>query len=246
MTSPAFLPRESYLPAERGYRFLPFRFLRWPGDKVLVVNDVGEFLFLSADRFEAFVRHRLDRGDPSYADLKAKHFLFDTPSNVPLDLLATKYRTKSHLDGFTKLHLFVVTLRCDHSCHYCQVSRVSTNRTKYDMSEETASRAIDLMFRCPSPAVKVEFQGGESLLNFDLIRFIVEMVEARGADPLFNYRTQGDIVGHRPTSAFCTKNMEIIRHLFHLLREGDPFTRNLLTAWGTGVRLDTLVEFPLS
>ncbi len=68
----------------------------------------------------------------------------------------------------------MVTLRCDHSCHYCQVSRVSTNRSKYDMTRGTARKAVDLMFRCPSPALKIEFQGGESLLNFDVIRYVVE------------------------------------------------------------------------
>jgi radical SAM protein with 4Fe4S-binding SPASM domain len=56
-----------------------------------------------------------------------------------------------------------------------------------------------------------------------------------GSDPIFNHRTQGDIVGHRPTSAFCSKNMEILRYLFGLIREGDPFVRGLFTKWATGV-----------
>jgi His-Xaa-Ser system radical SAM maturase HxsB len=52
-----------------------------------------------------------------------------------------------------------------------------------------------------------------------------------GADPVFHWATQGDLVGHRPTSAFCQKNMGIIRHLFGLLRDGDEITRRLLTSW---------------
>jgi uncharacterized protein len=169
-----FLPREHF-SAKAGYQLLPFRFMRWSEEEVLAVNEVGEFLFLDRDRFAALVRHRLPSDDSLYLDLKAKHFLCDGSSNLPIELLATKYRTKkSFLDGFTKLHMFVVTLRCDHSCHYCQVSRVSTNRAKYDMTEDTARKAVDLMFRAPSPALKVEFQGGESLLNFDVIRTIVE------------------------------------------------------------------------
>ena len=99
---------------------------------------------------------------------------------MALDLLATKYRSKhSRLADFTGLHIFVVTLRCDHSCPYCQVSRVSSDRAAYDMSRDTAQKAIDLMFRSPSPYLKVEFQGGESLLNFDLIREIVIETERR-------------------------------------------------------------------
>jgi len=56
-----------------------------------------------------------------------------------------------------------------------------------------------------------------------------------GADPVRNHTSQGDIVGHRPTSAFCAKNMEIIRHLFRLLSNGDEFVSNLFTSWATNV-----------
>jgi His-Xaa-Ser system radical SAM maturase HxsB len=42
------------------------------------------------------------------------------------------------------------------------------------MSEETANKALELVFRSPNPAIKIEFQGGEPLLNFPLVRYIVE------------------------------------------------------------------------
>jgi uncharacterized protein len=61
-----------------------------------------------------------------------------------------------------------------------------------------------------------------------------------GADPVFHWRTQGDIIGHRPTSAFCAKNMTILRHLLTLLRSGDSFIRDLFTSWATGERPDLL------
>lgn len=174
-----FAERKEYLPANDGYRFLPFRFMRWSECEVLLVNEVGEFTFLPRDLFAKFIGKTLDREDSCYRTLKARHFLLDTPSNVPIELLATKYRTKkSFLQGFVKLHLFVVTLRCEHSCSYCQVSRVGESRSRFDMSEETARRAVELLFRSPSPALKVEFQGGEPLLSFDRIRQIVELVEA--------------------------------------------------------------------
>jgi len=58
-----------------------------------------------------------------------------------------------------------------------------------------------------------------------------------GADPVFHWATQGDPVGHRPTSAFCQKHMAIFQHLFGLLKHGDDFTRRLLVSWATGVSL---------
>lgn len=177
----AFQPLEYYQPVPGSeYRLLPFRFMRWADRQVLLVNEVGEFVFLAVEAFQAFVEHSLSPREGAYLTLKAKHFLMDSSSSVPIDLLATKYRTKkSFLVGFSRLHLFVVTLRCDHSCPYCQVSRVTHDKVRYDMTRETALRAIHLMFRSPAPKLKVEFQGGEPLLNYDLIQFIVQETKKR-------------------------------------------------------------------
>jgi uncharacterized protein len=162
------------------YRLLPFRFMRWPDGDVLVTNDAGEHLFLDGDTFEALHRKRLSANSTDYRNLKAKHFLTDSDARLPLELLATKVRTKkAFLEGFTKLHLFVVTLRCDHSCPYCQVSRVTQDKARYDMTRETAAKAIDLLFQSPASALKVEFQGGEALLNFDLVRWCVDQIADR-------------------------------------------------------------------
>ncbi len=174
-----FRKREYYKPPGP-YRLLPFRFLQYDDKRKILVNEVGEYLFVANDEFEAFVNHRLDNSSDFYFDLKAKHFLFDSDSSAPFELLVAKYRTKkAHLAGFTKLHIFVVSLRCEHSCHYCQVSRVSTNKILYDMSEETARRALDLAFRSPSETIKIEFQGGEPLVHFERIVQIVEEAESQ-------------------------------------------------------------------
>src|SRR4051812_9900676 len=89
-----FLPKDHYHPATPGYRLLPFRFMRWTHEEVLVVNDAGEFLFLDSRVFQALIEHGLGREEPAYRGLKSKHFLSDTPSTVPIELLATQYRTK--------------------------------------------------------------------------------------------------------------------------------------------------------
>ena len=179
MPEAVFGPASHYAPTDERYELLPFRFMDFDGGKI-VVNEVGEHELLDPPDFEALVDHRLGSDTRAYRNLKAKHFLRDSPSDLPLMLLATKYRTKrSFLQGFTRLHIFVVTLRCDHSCHYCQVSRVSMNREKYDMTRESADRALDLTFRSPAMDIKIEFQGGEPLLNFDLIQYITEGAKQR-------------------------------------------------------------------
>ena len=108
-------------------------------------------------------------------NLRSKGFLFDSLSKHNVDLAALRVRTKmAHMLHLTSLHIFVLSLRCEHSCPYCQVSRqnVDANRS-FDMTEDTADKAIEVTFSSPSPYIKVEFQGGEPLLNFELLRYIV-------------------------------------------------------------------------
>lgn len=158
--------------------------MRFSG-RELLVNEAGEFLFVPEGTTRALVDERIDVHSELYKDLKARHFVYDDTSSPLLDVLAAKIRTKyDHINGGTKLHIFVVTLRCEHSCHYCQVSRQSASKDEFDMSRETADRSISLMFDSPSPHVTLELQGGEPLLAFDMIRYIVprarEQAAARG------------------------------------------------------------------
>jgi His-Xaa-Ser system radical SAM maturase HxsB len=175
-----FYPAESYSTTQSEYRLLPFRFLKLDASNELLVNEVGEFVISPLGTAQSLVRKRLTRGSDLYSTLKAKQFLTEDCSPPLLDVLATKYRTKyAFIDGFTKLHIFVVTLRCDHSCHYCQVSRQTMDKSKYDMSYETAEKSVELMMKSPARHVTLELQGGEPLLAFDVIRHIVPLAKRR-------------------------------------------------------------------
>ena len=182
MTALATTFREkAFFERRTGYELLPFRFLRLDADRYVASNLAGEHIVLPAANLQALIEHRLPREDKQYLDLEARHFLSEGNPATHSELLAAQYRTRqSGLPHLAALHMFVVTLRCDHSCQYCQVSRVSDDRSSFDMSEATADRSIGLMLRGPSPQLKVEFQGGESLLNFPLVRHIVEQCKVRG------------------------------------------------------------------
>jgi sulfatase maturation enzyme AslB (radical SAM superfamily) len=41
------------------------------------------------------------------------------------------------------------------------------------MTQEMADKGLDFVFRSPSQALKIEFQGGEPLLNFEMVKYIV-------------------------------------------------------------------------
>ncbi len=177
-----FQSQRAFGEAPTAYSLLPFRFISLDSNREILVNEAGEYLITPTGSARTLVRHQLDPRSDLYRRLRTRHFLFDNQSSPLLDVLATKYRTKrSFLSGFTKLHMFVITLRCEHSCLYCQVSRQTADRLRYDMTTETAERAVDLMFQSPAPHLTLEFQGGEPLLNFELIRFIVSQSKQRAA-----------------------------------------------------------------
>ncbi len=170
-----FLPLDAFTGSGNGYHLLPFRFLRFDGERELLVNEVGEYLFAPVGTVAGVVGRKVQFGTPLYSSLKAKQFIYDGSSSPNFDLLATKYRTKHEfLDGGTKLHIFVVTLRCDHSCHYCQVSRQTANLNEYDMSLATADRSLALMMDSPGTDLTLELQGGEATLAFDLVTYVVD------------------------------------------------------------------------
>jgi uncharacterized protein len=161
-------------PMISGYRPLPFRFIQLHDERYVITSLAGEFSVVDRTKLQIFADGLLPTNDPSYDELKSKHFLTDDESNVAVDLLALKVRTKfAPLASFTGLHIFVATLRCEHSCPYCQVSRANDDRSEFDMGFATASKSLDLAFRSPSSSIKIEFQGGESLLNMPLIHYIV-------------------------------------------------------------------------
>lgn len=179
-----FQPLQFYSNKTSGkYNLLPFRFSPLDEQRVVATNMVGEHLVISRSVLLQLVEHKLSADSAEYKDFRAKHFVFDETNEVALDLLALKFRTKiKRLADFTSLHIFVVSLRCEHSCPYCQVSRQSEDRDAFDMSEEVAEKSLDLVFKSPSENIKIEFQGGEPLLNFDRIKQVVNSAKQRNKE----------------------------------------------------------------
>lgn len=161
------------MAASQEYRWLPFRFERAGKDEVVVTNLAGEWQLLKDSEFEQL--RTLTFSDLDLRErLVSKHLVFTGKPDTALRLLTLKSATRfRRIPDLTGLHIFVVTLRCEHACEYCQVSRQNSSSTEFDMSIEDAMKALNIVFESPSPQLKIEFQGGESLLNFDLIRHIV-------------------------------------------------------------------------
>lgn len=162
------------------YKFLPFRFDRLSNNCIFISNEVGEFTFITNNDFSKLVNKELQPESEIFLNLKANQILTDTEIEPVIEMLAIKYRTKkSFLDHFTALHMVVVTLRCNSNCSYCQVSRKDITDKSYDLNKATSKKIVEKIFESPSPFIKIEFQGGEPLLNFDIIKYIIELAELK-------------------------------------------------------------------
>jgi uncharacterized protein len=176
-----FQPAEVFHSTEDALQLLPLRFER-TGKHYLVSNMVGDFVRLTGDELNRLVDLRVNPGDGLYEKAYAAHLITRASQSGQRQLLALRLRSRmAYLRHPTPLHIFVVTLRCEHSCPYCQVSRQSTDRSKFDMSDETAQSALDIAFESPSKRIKIEFQGGEPLLNFSLIMKVVSEARLKAA-----------------------------------------------------------------
>src|SRR5689334_9282503 len=108
---------EHYQPASSTYHLLPFRFSPLQQEKYLLTNLAGEYLIVERPILLDLLAHRLTSESPTYRMLRARHFLTDECTSIAPTLLSIKLRTRyRRLAEFTGLHLFVVTLRCEHAC----------------------------------------------------------------------------------------------------------------------------------
>lgn len=161
------------------YVILPLNFKLIDNDALLLTNNCGEYYFIEIKDFDRLLRYSFDKKSEIFRDLKSKQFVADTNSlDVQLELLATKYRSrKSFLKNFTSLHMMVITYRCNHQCNYCQATSEVAESHRLDMTTETARKIVELIYCSPSPEIKIEFQGGEPLLNWNAVVEVIKYSE---------------------------------------------------------------------
>jgi len=159
----------------------PFQFKQLEG-QYLLTNFIGDHIFLKPSSFDAFLSGKIEKVSPDeYSQLQDKGFLRD---QLNFDNLAQRYAQKNMFLGRkgTTLHIVVVTLRCDHKCVYCQASSRDLKENELDMDVATAKKVVDRIFESSSKGITIEFQGGEPLVNFEVIKFIVKYAQEKNKE----------------------------------------------------------------
>ena len=69
-----------------------------------------------------------------------------------------------------KYLILKITNRCNLNCIYCYAD----NKNSKDMDFKTAKNSIDYILSDDADKLKIQFTGGEPLLNFDLIEKVIK------------------------------------------------------------------------
>jgi His-Xaa-Ser system radical SAM maturase HxsB len=153
---------------------VPVRFREIDGD-VLLTNHLGDWTFVSKSDFRGLTRG--DMPDALRDRLAEKGFL---RSRVDLAQAVERFRKKKRFLHYgPNLHILVVTLRCNETCVYCHASRADMDAVHTDMTPETAEKCVDFILQTTSPSVTIEFQGGEPLVNFPVVKHVIEYALAK-------------------------------------------------------------------
>lgn len=150
------------------------------GDKYLVTNDIGRYIILKPNDFKKFIEGKINKENKLYDELRKNNFIKDDSDLVNQ---ITNYQQKnSFLFHGTSLHIIVVTLRCNYNCIYCQANSRNLKSQGFDMTKKTAKSVVNAIFQSPNPTITIEFQGGEPLVNWPIIKFIVEEAEKKNIE----------------------------------------------------------------
>ena len=153
-----------------------FNFKRISEHEVLITNDFGRYEFLSDEQFKDLALDRVIEGSPLWERLRKNRFLVDQFSTASPEVIEDLRAMKSYLFSGTALHIFVVTDVCNLSCIYCQAKDKANHPHGY-MTPEIGRKCIDMALQSPAEHLTFEFQGGEPLINFPVIKSMIEYSE---------------------------------------------------------------------
>jgi uncharacterized protein len=155
-----------------------FRFWKMKDDQYLITNDAWLYSILSEVEFTDFITGKLEGKKRS--ELLEKHFYKNTIGYEKA--VSDLYNQRNRFLAFgPALHMIVTTLRCNHKCQYCHAAVAPMTAKNLDMTIETAKKVVDTIFYTSNPNITIEFQWGESLVNWEVVQFIIEYAEQKSA-----------------------------------------------------------------
>ncbi len=153
-------------------------FLHSFGNKHLVTTDHGSWLALNEKELKEL---KEEKPSKELAEKLKEAGIIVNKENRKKIVEMLEKKTCFLFNG-ASLHIINPTMRCNQQCLYCYANAKGKNEEKEkDLSRETAEKIINFIFQSPAKDITIEFQGGEPLLRFDTIKFVVEKVKEKNA-----------------------------------------------------------------
>lgn len=153
---------------------LPFNFERISDESTFISNVAGYSLTLKNKYLFELINNEVT-SDETLNEQLENGFFIGKDVALAEKVLASALGKKLLMETrFSPIFMIVPTLRCDHTCKYCQVSRASVKADNYDLNENLISPIISSIKKLSSKPYKIEIQGGEPLLRFDLIEKVYD------------------------------------------------------------------------
>jgi len=210
-------------------------------DKYLIITDHGSYTFLTKNEYGSLQSGNIIKNKKLFDSLKEKGIILNETN---INKIIDKFKEKNaFLFQGTSLHIIIPTLRCNQKCIYCHASSKALNAKDFDMDKKTAKKVIDFIFQSPSEAITIEFQGGEPLLNFPIVKFIIEYARKLNKkykkSLLFTIVTNLSLMDNKKFEYFIKNNIVICTSLdgHELLNDRNRVfasgegTYNILTKW---------------
>ena len=156
-----------------------YRFRQLGNDAILLTVDSGEWCLVSPREFALLKAGRFADDRELTEKLLGCHVLL-TPENRGEYEAHIRARWRE-IFAPPSLHIVVVTPQCNLRCIYCHAAMRQNERG--EMTEAVASEVIDKILAASGDALTLEIQGGEPLLNFEVVKYLVTETRRR-AEPL--------------------------------------------------------------
>lgn len=170
------IPKEKSQNSQTG----DFRFKKI-GQDYLIVNNTGSWLFLKETDFNTLTKGKITPDHELFPVLNKNGFL-----EIKDDLLGEQISRFSTLNNSLfqgpSLFIIVLTMRCNLRCLYCQVTPENLKAKNRELDQKTAKKIVDTIFKSPAKSIRIEFQGGEPLLNWPILEYIVKYAHKVNAE----------------------------------------------------------------
>ncbi len=151
-------------------------------DRILITTRHGGWIVLSNEEYDLFKKNPRE-DEILFRELERVGIIL-TERNIK-NILGDLRKQHNSLFSYPSFNVISVTDRCNLDCIYCHPN---ANPQMDQMDQDMADDVLDFIFNTPTKSKQIILQGGEPLLNFNLVQYIYEESKRRSEEKKIRLR----------------------------------------------------------